>query len=439
VGIAVSLAFALWTNTSAAEEASLGAREHFARGVELMRSGEFDRAAEEFEGAYQVSPHYSVLYNLGQAYAAIGKPVEAARAFSRYLELGASAVGPARRAEVEDSIRRLNQRITRVLLNIEPRGADVFLDGRALDPTSLSAPIQLTTGTHHLQVTHTGYMPAVQPFEAPLGRTESVSVKLAPIAPVAAAVGQLSLTCAVPATSVWLDQNALPLPRSEPLLVTGGRHTVDWNREGYVAKRATVDVVPLQLTHIDCGLVPLATLSRDRATDLSVVVSEPKARIAIDGTRIPAATRIPIGPHVIEVQRQGFENWNATIVARPGQQTVNADLKPTVEHLQDEREAARSRRTWAYASGGVGAGVLGAGIVVYLLNGQSFRHWSTDRDAFNADLEAQHWSPTLAQRSNDLQSRAASIRTHDDIALGLSAVGSALITYAIVTLLDAKH
>ena len=53
------------------------AARHFDRGYLLAQQGSLEAAIAEFKQAYALSPHPSVLYNLGQAYAASGRAVEA--------------------------------------------------------------------------------------------------------------------------------------------------------------------------------------------------------------------------------------------------------------------------------------------------------------------------------------------------------------------------
>lgn len=76
------------------------ARGHFNRGVELARGGEYDGALAEFEQAYRIAPHFSVLYNIGQAELALERSRAAVESFERYLAEGGEQIDPTRRAEV---------------------------------------------------------------------------------------------------------------------------------------------------------------------------------------------------------------------------------------------------------------------------------------------------------------------------------------------------
>ncbi|HEX6275451.1 MAG TPA: tetratricopeptide repeat protein, partial [Polyangiaceae bacterium] len=106
------------------------AREHFQTGLALVRKGYIEQAVEAFENAYRTSPRYAVLYNLGQAYAMLGRSTEAVQAFERYLNEGGNKIAPARRDEVLDLIEQQKARSGRAEFDIHPAGAETFIDGR---------------------------------------------------------------------------------------------------------------------------------------------------------------------------------------------------------------------------------------------------------------------------------------------------------------------
>ena len=63
----VALVPLLWVGQAAAADDRKGsARAHFERGIQLADSGALDLAVREFKRAYQLEPHYAVLFNLGQ-------------------------------------------------------------------------------------------------------------------------------------------------------------------------------------------------------------------------------------------------------------------------------------------------------------------------------------------------------------------------------------
>lgn len=80
------------------------ARSHFNQGVQLAKAGSYESALAEFEQAYRISPHFSVLYNIAQAELALERTELAVETLRRYLAEGGDRIEPARRAEVESTI-----------------------------------------------------------------------------------------------------------------------------------------------------------------------------------------------------------------------------------------------------------------------------------------------------------------------------------------------
>jgi predicted Zn-dependent protease len=56
--------------------------------VALARSHAYAEALSAFQRAYEIAPHFSVLYNIGQALIALERPTEAVAALDRYVEEG---------------------------------------------------------------------------------------------------------------------------------------------------------------------------------------------------------------------------------------------------------------------------------------------------------------------------------------------------------------
>jgi tetratricopeptide (TPR) repeat protein len=104
---AVPLLAALSRPAHAADEPRSVAREYYARGVALANAGDYEQALAQFQRAYELSPHYAVLYNIAQAERALGHSGKALEAFESYLRLGAEQIKPERRSEVEAAIEAL--------------------------------------------------------------------------------------------------------------------------------------------------------------------------------------------------------------------------------------------------------------------------------------------------------------------------------------------
>ena len=113
-------AVAAWMFSSAAGaqvDPRAMARKHFDRGLHLAQAGRYSEAIVEFDQAYQLSPHFAVLFNLGQAYGASGQPSQASRTLRRYLVEGGAQIPADRRKQVEEEIARQEQRVAREKAN----------------------------------------------------------------------------------------------------------------------------------------------------------------------------------------------------------------------------------------------------------------------------------------------------------------------------------
>jgi hypothetical protein len=97
--------------------------------------------------------NWKILYNRGQCLVMLGREPEAIDSFQRYLDEGGDQVEPARRAQVENDIKKLRDRLGTIILEgTAPPGAEVFLDGRTMGRMPLPGPIVAASGMHDLVI-----------------------------------------------------------------------------------------------------------------------------------------------------------------------------------------------------------------------------------------------------------------------------------------------
>jgi len=184
-----ALLLSLWTaaRPARAEEpdAEASARAHFEQGVEAVQHGELTRAAEQFEAAQKLSPNPVVLYNLGQTYTALGRPVEAERALRSYLSAELRPTEPARVKEVEELIEFNARRVGTVVVELDPADAMLQIDGSSAE---LTAPgrVRLAGGRHVLVATRAAHQPAIANVDVAAGVELRVALVLEPLAPTGA-------------------------------------------------------------------------------------------------------------------------------------------------------------------------------------------------------------------------------------------------------------
>jgi len=145
------------THPQAGAVPSQAAREtahaHIARGNELAARNQYGAALREFTDAYATDGDFAILYNIGQCHVALGHPVEAIDAFTRYLSEGGERVPTGRGDLLGAQVVMLQSRIAELTIVVVGPDARVKLDGRELGRTPLPRPIRLNAGSYHVTVT----------------------------------------------------------------------------------------------------------------------------------------------------------------------------------------------------------------------------------------------------------------------------------------------
>lgn len=153
--LSLALAAVLTSAHAAAEpaEARAEARSHFEQGIGFSRRHAYAEALAEFERAYQIFPHFSVHYNIGQALIALGRPTEAIAALTRYLEEGSASIEPGRRQEVDATIASELAKTSRIEVTVDVAGALISIDEKPSGRSPLAAPIRVDSGAHRVLAT----------------------------------------------------------------------------------------------------------------------------------------------------------------------------------------------------------------------------------------------------------------------------------------------
>ncbi len=380
------------------------ARAHFQDGLASAQRGELERALNEFRSAYRIQPHFSVLYNIGQAEATLGHPIEAIDAFERYLKDGGQQVRADRQQTVRELIATNKKLIGQLrIVAAAPDRTRIWLDGTELGPDRLAAPIALKTGEHTvLYVTGLGN-PTTQRVTITSTKTEEVRID-AP-AEGAQEPGQLTISCAVPGVTVDISGGPrLMTPFKGPVVVPAGQVTVRFTRAGYRQVERELRMAPRGTVSVDCNQQTLTQLSPEVRAGLRVLTTPAGAEILVNGQPFVGAP-LPAGPHHLRVERSGFVPLTTTVKLTAGRTLAfDATLRPTAAEV-DRREQARSRRhKLGYVIGATSAALLLTSGGLYLWNTQRFEKFEQDK--------------ATATPSRNL-AFATSIQRIDDLSLGL--------------------
>jgi len=154
------------------------ARRAFDRGLEFVEQRAFEEALVEFARAYQLDSNFNVLFNLGQVYVALGRPVEAVDALRRYLTAGEAEIAPQRKEEVTEELARLERRVARLTFVVEPAGARLSIDGRDAGTAPLPHEVRVRAGSHTVTVSKPGFTAAERSIVVSGGQQMTISLAL---------------------------------------------------------------------------------------------------------------------------------------------------------------------------------------------------------------------------------------------------------------------
>lgn len=169
------------TGPSPADRAE--ARQHFQNGVNAYGHQDYAAALEEFQNAYRLAPHPSVLVNMANCYVGLQRPAEALVYFERYLNESPNLTA-AQRTAVEHQMSDLHARVGDVRVNVTPTdapGLAVTLDGQVI---SLARPARILPGHYVVQAIADGLETSRQEIDVVAGGVIEVSLRLTPPAPV---------------------------------------------------------------------------------------------------------------------------------------------------------------------------------------------------------------------------------------------------------------
>jgi hypothetical protein len=252
------------------------AREHFHKGLELTEAGRLEEALAEFQKAYDLSPSYRILYNIGQVSRHIGDAARSLRAFERYLADGAGEIEEARRAEVEGEIAALRPLVGKVRVQIDTAGAAVLLDGMKLGEAPLPEPLYVRPGKHRLQA-ELGKRIAVETIEVAGGQAIDVALALGSARP--------------------RPRPPVP-PRPKPPVAAGGRRPlwIGWAATGALAAGAGVTGVLALVSAGQLGDARYAGPDRRPAADSEVrALGEQVDALAVATDVLAAAAVVSLG------------------------------------------------------------------------------------------------------------------------------------------------
>ncbi len=234
----------------------------------LVEEGKLDDALALFEKAYRLDPAPILLGHIGKVYEKKGNLPKAREMYERFV---ATETDPDRLARGRELLNGLLDRMPgRLVVTASPAGAKVKVDGR---PVAAGSAVELTRGTHHIEVTMKGHAPAKRTAEVTPGGETRLAVTLMPLPGRVKVRGPSGARVTVNGT----DPRTLPLDR--PYVLPPGLHVVAVEAEGFEKWAKTVEVEPDATASVDADLVALPV----------AVVPPPKSAIRNPQSEIPSA------------------------------------------------------------------------------------------------------------------------------------------------------
>lgn len=375
-----------WSGPAWAEVES--ARERFMRGVELFQDAAYEEALADFARAYELAPHYGLLYNIGLVQAHLRDYPAAVTNLESYLEQGGDEIDDRRREQVERELERLRGLVAQVRVQAEGLSeATITVDGDEVVDAALGEPITVAAGRRVIGVRADGFLPSRREVTVAGGVEVEVSFDMVRASSSSSAI---IISSDLDQLTVTVDGDEVGLtPLDAPVVTAPGRHVVEASRPGYEPVGRVVEVDEGDFITLELDPEPMDQLPAELSGRLELEVSEPEAEVLVDGAPLDDAP-VPVGPHVVEVRRAGFETfWTEVDVAADEATTVAADLRPTETYLSDYTERARRWRLAASLTLGLGLALLGTDLGLYLWNRGRHLDWVSEYAFLIQDAQAE--------------------------------------------------
>ncbi len=242
------------------------------------------------------------LAGIADAQYQLGKLPEAYASYEELTKTYAMSLSPGQRAEATARLKDLGARTCVVSFTTQEPGAAVTIDGHpSAGITPLTVPVRLTAGTHTFRATKDGFASSESTQDVPGGQSVSINFALAK----EQTKGSVSVTeKSAQAVRVIVDGNDVgAAPWSGDL--DPGPHEI--------SVRSSTSAAPAQ--HVDLvrgGKVNLEFVAVAAAARIEVKTSDGKGYIYVDTKLVGEGTYgadVSVGPHTIEVKRDGFETY----------------------------------------------------------------------------------------------------------------------------------
>lgn len=379
VGLLLSVLVPRVVFAEAGGAAREAARQRFVAGVELIQQERWEEGLQQFEESYRVFPTQAALFNRALCLRLLRRYGEAMDVLAEYRRLYSGEVSADRMAEVDAELATIRGLIGRVNVTLEgPTAAEVYIDGERAGVAPTTSPLVVAPGRHDVEVRAAGFAPYRHSLTLSSG--DELDIR----ATMERAVTNASLTIRVnvPGAQVSIDGAGVGTsPLSAPVPVVAGEHRIEVNRDGYQRSELSLGVEANGEATANIELRQLGQLPANLAGELSLSLSQPDAEVFVNGAPYTGGP-LPIGPHDLEVHRDGFRNFRERVEINQGQTTqIEVAMVPgTSEPAAPGGGRNRTLLISGIVTGAVGLALAVTGGALLGWNSGRFDEWQTEDD-----------------------------------------------------------
>ncbi len=159
------------------------AEDQFRAGVALQKIEDFEAAIAAYEASLRLFPTRGALFNLANCLKAERRYAEALQAFNTLRRNHGSELDGTMRRAVDEQVAELSRLTGSLTLEVQPAGAEVYVDGQLVGQSPLAAAMTLTPGQHVIEARSAGFEDRRVIVEVHAGRAAARSLVLEPAAP----------------------------------------------------------------------------------------------------------------------------------------------------------------------------------------------------------------------------------------------------------------
>ncbi len=157
------------------------AKKLLAQGNQLVGEGDYLGALEKFRAAYDKFPSPKILLNIGTTLRQLGRNVEAADVYQKYIQ--DPEHDAAREKDVERVLGEIDAVVGHILVTVDDPAATLRLDGKQIDPFTKGESRRVEPGEHTLTAEKPGAATVVQSILVKPRQEHLVNLRFAPVAP----------------------------------------------------------------------------------------------------------------------------------------------------------------------------------------------------------------------------------------------------------------